>query len=59
MVLRLCKFRPLLLIVAVRRAWLRTRKAADWLCSSSHCQASAGTVWGPGALLCASTSGLL
>ena len=39
----------------MRRDWLRTLRSAAWLCSSSHCQASAGMPSGPGALLCASS----
>ena len=34
---------------------MRTLSRAAWLCSSSHCQASAGMPSGPGALLCASS----
>ena len=36
------------------RDWLRTLSRASLLCSSSHCQASAGSWSGPGALSCAS-----
>ena len=39
---------------AVSSNWFSTLRSASWLCWSSHCQASAGIVSGPAALLCAS-----